>query len=285
MTFIPDQRIDQLISEDIPYLDLTCELLGIGGRRGRMEYLTREDCVLAGGDVAARVMERLGTTVVSLEPDGSRIAAGGTLMVVEGAAGQLHMGWKVALNLFDHLSGVATKTRRMVDAAHRANPSCEVLTTRKSLPGAKDLLTLAVHAGGAWPHRLGLSETVLVFSQHVAFLDGMDGLARRLAEVRGSCVEKKLFVEAGPDEALELARGLDGRRLVDGIQLDKIPVDQLADLVLRLREADPQLTLIAAGGVNEGNAESYAATGVDGIATTAPFNAPPIDMTARMEAI
>ena len=73
------------------------------------------------------------------------------------------MAWKVSLNLCDHLSGVATKTRAIVDAAHSANPACEVLTTRKSMPGVKDLLTKAVTCGGAFPHRLGASETVLVF--------------------------------------------------------------------------------------------------------------------------
>ena len=91
---------------------------------------------------------------------------------MRGAAADLHVAWKVCLNTFDHLSAVATKTRMMVNAAHVENPRCEILTTRKSMPGAKDLLTSAIMAGGAFPHRLGLSETVLVFENRFLLFDG-----------------------------------------------------------------------------------------------------------------
>lgn len=285
MIRIPDARIDQLLAEDVPGIDLTTEALGIGERSGRMECFTRQGCVLAGGSVAARVMERLGAAVESRTEDGARLGAGDVFLTVRGTAAQLHMGWKLALNLCDRLSGVATATRAMVDAAHAANPACQVLTTRKSLPGARDLLTLAVMAGGAWPHRLGLSETVLVFAQHVAFLGGLDGLLARLPAMRAACVEKRILVEAAPDEALVLARGASGRPLVDGIQLDKVPSDELGPLVRELRAIDPRLILIAAGSISEQNAGAHAATGVDGLATTAPLNAAPIDMSVRMHAM
>ncbi|MBM7000784.1 ModD protein [bacterium] len=282
MIRISDERIDRLIAEDVPYLDLTTELLGIGDEPGEIAFFTREDCVVAGTGVAGRVAERLGATVTQAIADGSRARAGETLLTARGTAAQLHLAWKVSLNVLDHLSGVATRTRAMVDAAHAANPACEVLTTRKSLPGAKDLLTLAVMAGGAWPHRLGLSETVLVFAQHTAFLGGFEGLLDALPGIRARCAEKKVFVEADARQALVLARGAGGAPLVDGIQLDKVPVAELAGLVREIRSIDPRLTLIAAGGVSEANAGAYAATGVDGLATTAPFNAGPVDMSARM---
>ena len=89
-------------------------------------------------------------------------------------------------------------------------------------------------------------------------------------------------MEADARQALVLARGAGGAPLVDGIQLDKVPVAELAGLVREIRSIDPRLTLIAAGGVSEANAGAYAATGVDGLATTAPFNAGPVDMSARM---
>lgn len=72
---------------------------------------------------------------------------------------------------------------------------------------------------------------------------------------------------------------------VDGLQLDKIPTDELALLVQELRRIDPRCTLVAAGGVNPRNAGAYAATGVDGLATTAPFSAKPLDMSVRMRAV
>lgn len=280
MVVFPEARIDYFISEDVPYLDLTSEVLGVADQAGEMEYYTREECVLAGTDMVRRIARNLGCEVVAVRFDGDRIAAGESFMTLRGPASALHQVWKVGLNTFDHLSAVATKTRQMVDAAHEANPRCEILTTRKSMPGAKDLLTAAVRAGGAWPHRLGLSETVLVFDHHIAFLGGFDAFVERLPEVKRRCVEKKLFVEAGEEQARILARAG-----VDGIQFDKVPVERLASLVEELRAIDPHLTLIAAGGINPGNAAAYAATGVDGLATTAPFSAKPLDMSVRMRPV
>lgn len=270
-------RIDELIAEDVPYIDLTSTVLGLGATPGRMEYYTREACVVAGTDVVAAEALALGLDVAFMIAPGERAAPGETLMAVKGPADRLHLLWKAGLNVLDHLSAVATKTRAMVDAAHGANPGCEVLTTRKSMPGAKDLLTAAVMAGGAFPHRLGLSETVLVFDHHMAFLGGFDAFVEQLPAIRRRCIEKKLFVEADADQARVLARAG-----VDGLQLDKVPVGELAALVEELRAIDPHLVLVATGGINPDNAAAYAATGVDGLATTAPFSAKPLDMSARM---
>ncbi len=280
MVWFSEARIDQLIAEDVPYLDLTSEVLGVGDQPGEMEYYTREDCVLAGTGVVGKIVKHLGCEVLDARDDGERVAAGESFMTLRGPASALHQVWKVGLNTFDHLSAVATKTRRMVDAAHAVNPRCEILTTRKSMPGAKDLLTLGVRAGGAWPHRLGLSETVLVFDHHITFLGGFEAFLEQLPAIRSRCVEKKLFVEAGEEHARLLAHAG-----VDGIQFDKVPVDRLANLVQELRGIDPRLTLIAAGGINPSNAAAYAATGIDGIATTAPFSAKPLDMSVRMRAL
>ena len=121
MLRMSDARIDGFIAEDVPYVDLTCAVLGIGEEPGEMEYYTREDCVLAGGEAARRVAEKLGCTGMSCVPDCERGSAGETVRVVRGRALDLHAAWKVCLNLFDHLSAVATKTRAMVDAAHAEN--------------------------------------------------------------------------------------------------------------------------------------------------------------------
>ena len=273
------RRIDDFIAEDVPYIDLTATILGIGDKQGAMEYYTREACVLAGMEPAVRIMAELDCEVVSSCATGDTLEAGQTFLEVRGTAAALHQAWKVCLNLFDHLSAVATKTRSMVDAAHSVNPQCEVLTTRKSMPGAKDLLTSAVMAGGAYPHRLGLSETVLVFDHHLEFFGGFDAFIDQLPQLRSRCVEKKLFVEADAEHAIVLAHAG-----VDGIQLDKVPVEDLARLVEEIRGIDPHVTLVAAGGINPKNAAAYAATGVDGLATTAPFTAAPVDMSVRMRA-
>ncbi|MFR4803943.1 MAG: ModD protein [Eggerthellaceae bacterium] len=275
MVTLSDERIDRIIAEDVPYLDLTSHVLGIGDEFGEMEYFTREACVLAGVEVAERIATKLGCEAVKGALRES--ARGGqSFATMRGSAAQLHQAWKVCLNAFDHLSAVATKTRAMVDAVHGVNPACEVLTTRKSMPGVKDLLIEAVAVYGAYPHRLGLSETVLVFDHHLTFFGGFDAFVEQLPSIRPRCVEKKLFVEVDAQRAIALARvNAESARAcaksegaipwtgVDGVQVDKLSVQELSELVKELRSIDPRLTIIGAGGINPGNAADYAATGVD----------------------
>lgn len=282
---ISDAELDRIVAEDVPYIDLTTHVLGIGAAAGEMEYYTREQCVLCATEEAVRIARKLGCEVVWSLPSGTRLAAGASFLRVRGSAEDLHATWKVCLNLFDHLSAVATKTRSMVDAAHAVNPACEVLTTRKSMPGIKSLLTKAVLAGGAFPHRLGLSETVLVFDHHLTYLGGFDAFVARLPQIRAKMVEKKLFVEATAEQALALAQAGANGAGVDGVQLDKVPVEETAALTARLRALDPHLAVIAAGGINPSNVAAYAGTGVDGLVTTAPFTAKPVDMSVRMTAL
>ena len=280
---ISDARLEELIAEDVPYIDLTTHILGIGDKAGTMEYYTREDCVLCCTEEVARMAAMLNLEVEWFEPSGAKVKAGQSFMRVSGTAANLHLLWKVGLNMFDHYSAVATKTRKMVDAAHGANSQCEVLTTRKSTPGNKDLLTKAIVAGGAFPHRMGLSETVLVFDNHTKFMTapsgatGLDAFIELLPQIRRRCIEKKLFVEANAEDARRLVKVC-----VDGIQFDKVPVTELTALVEELHGIDPHVSLVAAGGIRPDNAAEYAATGVDGLVTTSCFTAKPVDMSVKM---
>ena len=279
--FIPDSYIDELISSDIPSgIDLTSHVLGIGSKQGRIEYYTRDEAVLCGTEEARRIYQRLGCEVTSMKPSGSMLGAGETFMLAEGPASGLHMGWKICLNIFEYYSALATKAKQLVDAVHAINPLCEVLTTRKLMPGTKPLDVKALTLGGAFPHRLGLSETVLVFDHHLTFYGGLDKFIEDLPQIKAKVCEKKLFVEAGPEDALRLARAG-----VDGVQMDKVAPHVLDELVPQLRAANPHITVIAAGGVNQGNAAEYAATGVDGLATTCLHFAKPLDMSVRMHAL
>lgn len=278
--YVPESFIDELITDDVPSIDLTTHVLGIGSKPGRMEYFTREDAVLCGTEEAARVFAKLGCTVVDYLPTGTSLTAGQTFMTVEGPADGLHMGWKCCLNVFEYYSALATKTRKMVELVHAANPACEVLTTRKRMPGTKVLDTKALVAGGAFPHRLGLSETVLVFDHHLTFYGGLDKFIADLPQLRSKVCEKKLFVECSVADALCLVEAG-----VDGVQLDKALAEEIAALVPKLRALNPRVTIIAAGGVNLTNAAEYAATGVDGLATTCLHFAKPLDMSVRMAAL
>ena len=149
-----DSRLEYLMNEDIPYVDLTSAVLGISTQPGEMEYFSREACVVAGAEEVARIARLAGCKAEVLHPTGSEVKPEEPIVRVHGDAGALHQVWKVGLNILDHLSAVATKTHDMVKAVRNVNPACEVLTTRKSMPGCKDLLIEAIMAGGAFPHRL-----------------------------------------------------------------------------------------------------------------------------------
>jgi len=139
----------------------------------------------------------------------------------------------------------------------------------------------AAVAGGALPHRLGLSETILIFDQHKSFFPDRAALLGHIANEKHRVCEKKVLVEvSGPEEALDFARAG-----ADGLQFDKVPVPVLVDWVGNLRRSGYSGTLIAAGGINQDNAEDYAKTGVDALASSWPYAAPPVDMTARIEAL
>lgn len=278
--FIPDSYIDELIASDIPSgIDLTTQVLGIGAAPGRMEYYTRNEALLCGTELATRIFARFGCGVTRMQPSGTLLQPGDVFMEVQGPAAGLHMGWKICLNIFEYYCALATKTRQMVQAVHAVNPLCEVLTTRKLMPGTKPLDVLALTTGGAFPHRLGLSETVLVFDHHLTFFGGMDAFIAELPQIKAKVCEKKLFVEADARDAARLVEAG-----VDGVQMDKIPAAELAQLVPQLKAINPRVTLIAAGGVNLSNAAEYAATGVDGLATTCLHFAKPLDMSVRMYA-
>ena len=277
--FFDEAQIDSWIGEDAPLLDLTTQLLGIGTRPARMQLRSRQATVAACTEEAVRLVERCGGRVERFVPSGSRVAAGQVLLSATGRADALLRAWKVAQNLLEYACGVATATAAMVDAVRAVNPDVAVLTTRKYPPGLRKLALKATLAGGAFPHRLGLGETLLVFPQHRALLDDWDVLRERLARVCGALSEKKVVIEAHDlDDAWQaLAAG------ASVIQFDKLAPDALRAACNALRAHDGELALIAAGGIHAGNAADYAGCGVDALVTSSLHYAPPADIGVGIE--
>lgn len=279
MSFIAINEIDRLINEDVPYIDLTSWALGIREQVGQITYFTRDDAVVCGTEEVRAIFDRLHIEMDHMVPSGRQVIAGSELITGTGRAEDLHMAWKVGQNILDSCSGIATKTKKMVDIVKAANPNMAILTTRKGFPGTKALATKAIMAGGAMPHRLGLSETILIFKQHLNFIGGFDGLLKKLPEIKAECCEKKVIVEATTlDQAIELCRAG-----VDGIQFDKMSVAELINAVKNLRDEFPDKVLLAAGGINETNIAEYAQTNVNGLVTTSLYSAKPIDVGVKIE--
>jgi len=278
MVYISDETIDRWIKEDVPYIDLTTLTLGIGSVKGKISFAAREFTVLSGVEEVLRIFAKLGIKQIQSLPSGSVVNKGDVFIEAEGLASSLHLAWKVSMNILEYCSGIATRTKKMVDKAKLVNPHVPILATRKSFPGTKELAIKSIIAGGAFPHRLGLSETILIFKQHVAFLGGINNLPEVIKQIKANACEKKIIVEVA---TIEDARLLIGSG-VDGLQFDKVPANDLKFIVDQIRHLDPHITLLGAGGINEGNVEDYARSGINAIVTTSMYFGKPSDIGVTM---
>jgi molybdenum transport protein len=273
MIFFTQQEIESWIEEDAPLVDLTSHWLGIDDRPARLVVSARHPLRVALTEEAARIFTTLGARVISRFPSGHDAGEGARLLVIEGSAAALHRGWKVAMNLIEHGCGVATRTATMVESVRQVSRA-PLLVTRKHAPGQKKILLKAILAGGAEIHRVGLSETVLIFDNHLSMIGGREALPQRLAELRAAACEKTVTVECHDlDQARSaLAAG------ADAVQFDKTPVETLRGWIEALRVEYPRSSLLIAGGLRADNIREYAATGIDGLVLSSVYHAPPADL-------
>ena len=276
--YISDETIEKFIKEDVPYIDLTSHVLNIGNQKGIIRYTCREEAVVCGTEEVLRIFNKLNITPISYLPSGTKVNSQTVILEGEGSSESLHMAWKVSMNILEYASGIATRTWSLLKKASAVNPKIQIVTTRKGFPGTKELSIKAVVAGGGIPHRLGLSESVLVFSQHLTFLGGLDNLLKQMDDIKAKACEHKVFIEVDSvEEALKVC--IAG---ADGVQFDKIKVEELSDAVKNLRSINPKLIILAAGGINLSNVEDYAKTGIDAIVTSAVYFGKPIDIGTQM---
>jgi len=266
-------EVERLLSEDATAGDLTTEGLGLAGRRGRIRFAARGAFTLAGVEVAAAMLERCGAAVALAARSGDAVAEGDDILTGEGDAADLHLGWKTSQTLIEVLSGIATAARTIVAAVESVDPNVRVACTRKTFPGGRQLSQMAIKAGGAILHRAGLSETILVFGEHLAFLDGQS-LADVATRLRRQAPEKKLAIEAASVEGAKSAIEAG----FDVIQLEKFAVERVAEVAAFARAHSPRALIAAAGGVNASNAAAYVRAGAGLIVTSAPYSAPPRDV-------
>lgn len=273
-----DAQVDALLAEDVPSGDLTTTLLGISDVPGGMRFSMRANAVVCGIELAAELIIRAGAEARCHVESGARVEAGAHLLSAQGPAGALHKGWKVAQTLVESLSGIATATAAIVDAARAVDPHVAVVTTRKTLPGSKALMLAAIRAGGVQAHRLGLSETLLVFPEHRAFL--ADPVSA-LASLRRAAPEKKVVVEVADLETAALVL----EAAPDILQCEKMTPQVLAEVVAEVKRRGLHTLVAAAGGVNATNAAAYVEAGAALLVTSAPYWAKPSDVKVVIEAL
>ncbi|CCD84371.1 ModD protein [Bradyrhizobium sp. ORS 285] len=279
-TTASQHELESLLRDDVPYGDLTTEALGIGTEPGQMLFAARDRMVLALAEDAAALIALAGGRVELLATSGAALEKGAPILRAEGTAACLLRSWKVAQTLIEIWSGVASEAAAIVRAARTVRPDITVACTRKNVPGVKQFAVSAVKAGGAVMHRLGLSETLLVFPEHRAFL-GETPLADVAMRLRRTAPEKRLIIEVtGMEQAVAAAAAG-----FDAIQAEKFTPDDIAALVARINAmATLQVrpVIAAAGGVNAQNAAAYAAAGADVLVTSAPYLARPCDVQVQI---
>jgi molybdenum transport protein len=195
---------------------------------------------------------------------------------VQGQAANLLLVWKVAQTLMEYASGIASEVARIVTELRAAGHMVPLACTRKTFPGTRALSVKAVHSGGGIMHRMGLSDSLLLFPEHRVFVDlGRDDAVGRL---RRSQPEKRLVVEVTSlQEAIAMAESG-----ADVLQLERFTPDALRQCKLTLHQMRLHPMLAAAGGVNASNAVAYADAGADVLVSSAPYHAPPRDVEVRM---
>jgi nicotinate-nucleotide pyrophosphorylase (carboxylating) len=219
--------------------------------------------VLAGEACALETFRQVDDSVeVRFERhDGDALAPGDIVASVSGSMRAIVAAERTALNFLGHLSGIATKTRLLVDAVHAVDAHVAVLDTRKTTPGLRALEKAAVRAGGGTNHRSSLSESVLLKDNHLGVLSIADAVARAGALWPGTRVEVECDTAEQVDEAV--AAG------ATAVLLDNMSPGLVAACVMRVRAAGAAVFIEASGGITLDTAPAYAAAGVDAVSSGA----------------
>ncbi len=255
-----DAAIDAALREDAPDGDITSDSVIPRDARSEAFFLAKEDGVLAGLDVAARVFARIDPDVIFIERfrDGAAFRQGDKLARVKGPTGVLLKGERTALNFLQHLCGVATVTRRYVEAV--AGTKTRILDTRKTTPGLRLIEKYAVRAGGGTNHRLSLSDMVLIKDNHLRFVGSVAEAVRRAR----AGVRPGVRVEVEAASLLQVREALAAG--ADMIMLDNMPLETMSQAVAL---AGGRVPLEASGNMTLDRIRAVAETGVDFISVGA----------------
>ena len=267
------QAVALALAEDwLPLGDLTASLVDVS-RTATTAVVARASGVVAGRLCALESFRQVDRDV-EVEwhtPDGTTVSSGSVVAHVRGPLRSILTAERTALNFLCHLSGVASATRRVVDAVAAVNPSTRVVDTRKTIPGLRALQKAAVRAGGGRNHRGSLSDGVLVKDNHLGGLPIADAVARALAQFPMRMVE----VECDrAEQAMEAASA--GAHVV---MLDNMAPDEVASTVRALRAGGSGVLVEVSGGLDEASAPAYAAAGADLLSLGAlTHSAPALDL-------
>jgi nicotinate-nucleotide pyrophosphorylase (carboxylating) len=247
--------VDAALEEDAPWGDITSELFVPAGAVATAELNAREPGVFAGAAVVVATFAAVSAEVIvdMRIADGDRFEAGDVIAVISGPARAVLRGERIALNLVQRMSGIATLTAHFV--AEVAGTSAHVVDTRKTTPGLRALERHAVRCGGGYNHRYSLSDAVLAKDNHLAVLDG--SVTDAIAAARAA-LGHTTHIEVEVDRIDQIEPVLAGG--VDTIMLDNFSLDELREGVAIVAG---RAKVEASGGVSLDTVKAIAQTGVD----------------------
>ena len=260
--------IDIALREDIGPGDITSESFVSKNARSAARIVAREHAILAGAQTAAEVFRRVDSAlnVRVIGKDGEDVRAGESVLEIDGATRSILKAERVALNFLQRLSGIATITRKFVDAA--ANEHVKILDTRKTTPGLRVLEKAAVVAGGGRNHRFGLFDMVLIKDNHLEAITGFDELAKTIHQFRNAHPRVQVEVEADTLDQVRRFLEIDG---IDVILLDNMKPAEIREAIAIGKN---KIKFEASGGITLKNIRQIAATGVDFISIGAITHSP-----------
>ena len=263
--------ITMALEEDLGRADVTTLATIPPERTAQGKITAKADLTIAGLPLVARVLNAVDPTasVRLLVTEGSAVKKGQVVLELWGNAAGLLMAERTLLNFLQHISGVATLTRKFVDAI--AGTKCKIIDTRKTLAGFRLLDKYAVTQGGGTNHRMGLDDGVLIKDNHIAVCGGV-GAAVRQARSRASAL---LRIEVECTTLAEVQEAIDAR--ADIILLDNMTTPQMVDAV---RLVNGRALLEASGNMSLARVREVAETGVDFISVGAlTHSAPAVDLS------
>ncbi|HEV7242191.1 MAG TPA: carboxylating nicotinate-nucleotide diphosphorylase [Thermoanaerobaculia bacterium] len=268
-----DRIVQNAFAEDLP--DITSEAIFEPSDRGSARFLVKSEGVIAGLAVIETVFRTLdpAAEVVSLVEDGTRVRPGDIVAHVSASVIALLSGERTALNLMQRASGIASMTRRFVDAV--VGTRAKIYDTRKTAPGLRALDKYAVAAGGGENHRIGLHDMFLVKNNHIDRAGSITAAAER---IRARHMPQKLMIEVRDMRELEEALAQNP----DFILLDNMNNEQLREAV---RRTNGRIPLEASGGITLETVRGVAETGVDRISVGAlTHSVTALDISMRIQA-
>jgi len=251
------QQIGAFLSEDLGRGDITTQSTITRNAHARGRFLAKEPLVIAGLEAAEAVFSTLDSQqqLEAFFSDGDEVEAGKVIARTNGFADVLLAGERVALNLLQRLSGIATTTRAFVRAVE--GTTAQIVDTRKTTPGLRMLEKYAVESGGGRNHRFGLDDGVLIKDNHIALAGGVGASVERARASVGHL--HKIEVEVSNERDLREAI----KSGADILLLDNLTPEETRPLVSLARELSANVLLEASGGIRLENVRAYAEAGVD----------------------